>query len=76
MVIHVEKQKKPNLAWFILNDLFRVVQGNEKTLVFGMVINFYLKEIGIDVSYDAGVPLSKFAMINIQTLHKMGYYQN
>ena len=40
-----------------------------------MVIRFYLKEIGIDVSYDIGVPPSKFAMINIQTLHKMGYYQ-
>ena len=69
-------KKKPNLAWFILNDLFRVVQGKEKTLVFGMVINFYLKEIGIDISCDVRVFPSKFRMINIQSLHKMGYYQN
>ena len=72
----LRNKKKPNLAWFILNELLRVVQGKEKTLVSGMVINFYLKEIGIDVSCDVGVPPSKFAMINIQTVHKMGYYQN
>ena len=76
MAIHVEKKKKPNLAWFILNDLFRVVQGKEKTLIFGMVINFYLKDSGIDVSCDPRVQLSKFSMINIQTLHKMRYHEN
>ena len=41
-----------------------------------MVISFYLKDNDIDVSCDSGVPLSRFTMINIQTLHKMGYYQN
>ena len=68
----LETKKKSNLAWFILDDLLRIVQAKEKTLVFGRVISFYLKENGIDVSYDPRVPPSKFVMINIQTLHKMG----
>ena len=59
-----------------LNDLLQVVQGKEKTLVFDMVISFYLKESGIDVSCDPRVPPSKFAIINIQTLHKMRYHEN
>ena len=59
-----------------LNDLLQVVQGKEKTLVFDMVISFYLKESGIDVSCDPRVPPSKFVMINIQTLDKMGYHEN
>ena len=52
------------------------MQGNEKTLNFGMVISFYLNKSGIDVSCDPGVPPSKFTMINIQTLHKMEYHEN
>ena len=50
--LYMLKKKKTNLTWFILNDLLRVVQGKEKTLVFGMVISFYLKKSGIDVSCD------------------------
>ena len=69
-------KKKPNLAWFILNNLLRFVQRKEKTLVFGMVISFYLNEISINVSCDVGVPPSKSRMINIQSPHKMRYYQN
>ena len=40
-----------------------------------MVISFYLKDSDIDVSSDLRVS-SWFDMINIQTLHKMRYYQN
>ena len=51
----LKTKKKPNLAFFIFNDMLRIVQGKEKTLIFGMVISFLLKDSGIDVSCDPGV---------------------
>ena len=61
----LKNKKKSNLAFFILNDMLRIVLGKEKILVFDMVIGFFLNESGIDVSCYLRVHPSRFAMINI-----------
>ena len=61
---------------FIFNDMMRVVQNKELTLVYGMAISNLLREIGLDTRCDSESAQDPSTYLGLHSLRIMGYIQN
>ncbi|MGH2162121.1 hypothetical protein, partial [Enterococcus faecalis] len=64
--------QRTNLAYFIFADIVRDLEGNS-TILHGMILSHFFEASRVDMSCDAGIPISRPRIIGSKSLAKIGY---